>query len=721
MTIEDYVAVERDAGYEPVTLDRREMLKLLGSGIIILIPARTVAALGQGGWRGSGYPEDFNAFLRIGEDGRVTCLSGKIEMGQGIHTSLAQMLADELDVPLAAVDMVMGDTMQCPADMATVGSRSTRDFGPVLRSAGAQARAVLLQLASEHLAAPRDRLAVEDGVVFEQSDPDRSVSYAQLANGKRIERRLDETAPLKSRAQRRLCGRDAPRTDAVDKVTGGALYAGDIRLPGMLYARILRPPIHGARLDEVRTAAAEALEGVQVVRDGELVAVLHEHPDMAAKALALVEADYARPPVVVDNASIFEHLVRTAPPPEVVASAGSLDEGRRRSTRTFDATYLNQYVAHAPMETHTALARIEENKITVWASTQAPSWLQSALADDLDLPLANVRVITPFVGGGFGGKTSNREAAEAARLARRVGRPVQVAWTRAEEFFYDTFRPAAVIKVRSGLDDAGNVVYWDYDNFFAGTRSSRPRYDIDHHRVLARGSWGGRRRDEVVGAHPFSVGAWRGPGSNTNVFAMESQVDIMAEAAGMDPLAFRLHNLTDQRMRRVLEAAADRFGQQWAKAPSGSGFGVACVEYHGTYVATMAQVSVDRETGHVRVQRVVCAQDTGEVINPRGVRLQVEGCVTMGLGYALSEQVRFWGGEVLDKNFDTYQLPRFSWVPQIEVVLVDNDDLPPQGCGEPAITTMGGVIANAIHDAIGVRLFELPMTPQRITAALHEP
>jgi CO/xanthine dehydrogenase Mo-binding subunit len=201
---------------------------------------------------------------------------------------------------------------------------------------------------------------------------------------------------------------------------------------------------------------------------------------------------------------------------------------------------------------------------------------------------------------------------------------------------------------------------------------------------------------------------------------MESQVDIMAEGAGMDPLAFRLHNLTNARMRKVLEAAADTFGRRWEKAPSGGGFGVACTDYHSTYVATIAEVAVNRETGHVQVKRVVCAQDTGEVINPEGVRLQVEGCVTMGLGYALAEEVRFRGGDVLDRNFDTYRIPRFSWLPVIEVVLVDNHDLPPTGCGEPAITTMGAVLANAVHDAIGARLFELPMTPQRITAAMRE-
>jgi CO/xanthine dehydrogenase Mo-binding subunit len=720
MSLDDYTAIERDVGYRPVTLDRREMLKLLGTGIIILIPAPEVVAFPQRRRRESRYPEDFNAFLRIGEDGRVTCFSGKIEMGQGIHTSLAQMLADELDVPLSSVDMVMGDTLRCPADMATVGSLSTRIFGPALRRAGAQARAVLLDLASEHLAVSQDRLAVANGTVIEVSNPSRSVSYAQLARGKRIERQLDETVALKTRAERRICGRDALRLDAHAKVTGTALYAGDVRLPGMLYARILRPPIHGARLDGINAAAAEAIDGVRVVRDGDLVAVLHEHPDVAQRALLAIEAEYARPPVTVDENSIFEHLVQSAPPAEAVASAGDLDEGQRRSARTFDATYLNHYVAHAPMETHTALAQVEENSATIWVSTQAPNWVQIAVAGDLGLPPENVRVITPFVGGGFGGKTSNRQAAEAARLAKLVGKPVQVAWTRQEEFFYDTFRPAAIIKVRSGLDDAHKVVYWDYENFFGGSRSSEPFYDIPHYRVLARGSWGGRRKVEGAQAHPFSVGAWRGPGSNTNVFAMESQVDIMAEAAGMNPLEFRLHNLANERMRRVLEAAAASFGQDWQKAPSGGGVGIACTDYVNTYVATMARVAVDRETGQVRVERVVCAQDTGEVINPEGVRLQIEGCVTMGLGYALTEKVRFWGGEVLDRNFDTYQIPRFSWLPQIEVVLVDNHDLPPQGCGEPAITTMGAVIANAVHDAIGVRMYELPMTPDRIREAVQE-
>jgi CO/xanthine dehydrogenase Mo-binding subunit len=307
---------------------------------------------------------------------------------------------------------------------------------------------------------------------------------------------------------------------------------------------------------------------------------------------------------------------------------------------------------------------------------------------------------------------------EAARLAKLSGRPVMVAWSRKEEFFYDSFRPAAVIQLKSGIDGANQIVYWDYDNFFAGTRSSEPVYDIPHHRVSSRGGWGGGGGGGQP--HPFAVGAWRGPGSNTNVFAIESHIDVMAAAAGMDPLAFRLKNLKDERMKRALNAAAEKFGRPFAPAPSGRGYGLACTDYLGTYVATMAEVTVDKERGKVRVERVVCAQDTGEVINPEGIRLQIEGCITMGLGYCLSEEVRFSGGEILDENFDTYEIARFSWLPKIETVIVDNPDMAPQGCGEPAITTMGAVIANAVHDAIGRRLHTLPMTPERIKEATNK-
>ena len=715
MKDDEYDLIAPEKGGEPIGLNRREFLKLLGGGIIVTFSVGDLFAL-QERRRGSGYPEDFNAYLRVGEDGRVSCFTGKIEMGQGVMTSFAQMLAEELDVPLNIVDMVMGDTALCPWDAGTFGSRSTKYFGPPLRQAAAEAKAVLIELAAEHLRTVPESLRVKDGIVSMKKDPTKKVSYAQLARGKAIERHLDKKPPIKQYSKHTISGKPTDRLDSRQKVTGEARFAGDMRLPGMLFARILRPPAHGAKLKSVDTAATEQIKGIQVIRDNDMIAVLHEHRDVADQALGLIKAEFEPSESRLDNTSIFKHLKDSASDGQAVAEAGNLVEGKSLASKTFDVAYFNHYVAHAPAENHTAVVKIEGDKATVWASTQAPFRAQGEVARVLGFSQENVRVITPFVGCGFGGKNQGQQIVEAARLAQLSGKPVQVTWSRKEEFFYDTFRPAAIIEIRSGLNSSNQIVFWEYHNYFAGSRSSEPFYNIPHHRVLSYGGWGGR--GSGGSAHPFGVGAWRGPGSNTNVFAIESHIDVMAEAAGMDPLEFRMHNLTDERMKRVLRAVAEKFGHSFSKAPSGKGYGIACTDYLGTYVATMAEVNVDKRTGEVRVERVVCAQDTGEVINPEGVRMQIEGCITMGLGYCLTEEVRFKNGRILDENFDTYEIPRFSWLPKIETVLVDNPEMPPQGCGEPAITPMGAVIANAIFDAIGVRLFVLPMTAARIKEAL---
>jgi nicotinate dehydrogenase subunit B len=715
MKDDEYILTNPEKEAEFITLNRREFLKLMGGGILILFSVGDPFAL-QHARRGREYPEDFNAYLRIGEDGRVSCFTGKIEMGQGIITSLAQMLAEELDVPLNTVDMIMGDTALCPWDAGTFGSRSTKYFGPPLRQAAAEAKAILIQLASEHLRTPQEKLTAKDGIIFIRKNPEKKVTYAQLAKGKKIKRHLEKKPPIKHYSKHTLSGKPTDRLDGKQKVTGKAKFAGDIQLPGMLCARILRPPAHGAKLTSVDTSAAQKIKGIQIIQDEDMIAVLHKHRDVADKALGLIKARFEMPEFRVDNDTIFKHLKDSAPEGEVVTEAGNLDEGKSVASKTFEAEYYNHYVAHSPTENHTAVVKIEGDKATVWASTQAPFRAQVEVARVLGLPSQNVRVITPFVGCGFGGKNQGQQIVEAAQLAKLSGKPVQVAWSRKEEFFYDTFRPAAVIRIRSGLNSSGQISFWEYHNYFAGSRSSQPFYNIPHYRVFSYGGWGGRG---IGGsAHPFGVGAWRGPGSNTNVFAIESQIDIMAEKARMDPLAFRLLNLTDKRMKRVLEAASEIFGHSFSKTPSGKGYGIACTDYLGTYLATMAEVNVDKKTGEIRVERVVCAQDTGEVINPEGTRMQIEGCITMGLGYCLTEEIHFRGGRILDENFDTYQIPRFSWLPKIETVLVDNPDMAPQGCGEPAITSMGGVIANAVYDAVGARLFTLPMTPARIKEAL---
>ena len=697
-------------------LTRREFVAAAGAGLFVFSPLEPAPAYQEPARLPSrqGYPADFNAYLRIGADRRVTCLVGKVELGQGAMTSLAQLLAEELDVAFESVDMVMGDTGVCPWDMGTFGSLSTRQFGPVLRGAGAEARAVLLELAAEKLGEPVERLFTRAGAVSCQAAPGKRVTYAELVGGKRIERHL-EKVPVKPVEAYAVVGQSPRRKDALDKVTGKARFAGDIVLAGMLYARVLRPPAHGARLTGVDTSAAEKA-GARVVRDGDLVAVLHERPDGAGEALRRIEARFERPRPTVDDAGIFDHLLQAAPPPQVVHEEGSLAEGEQIARIVVDETYLNSYVAHAPLETHSAVAAVEDGKVTVWASTQTPFPVQQQIAQALGIAPQNVRVIAPYVGGGFGGKSSSRQAVEAARLAKAAGKPVQVVWDRAEEFFYDTFRPAAVVKIRAGLSGAGKLAFWDYKVVCAGDREARQFYDIPHQRTVSAGGWAG---PSPPGLHPFAIGPWRAPSVNTNTFARESHIDILARKTGADPLQFRLSHLSDQRMRRVLETAAKQFGWSYGRLAGGRGKGVACGIYSGTYVAAMAEVTVDRDTGRIQVRRVVCAQDQGLVVNPEGSRQQIEGSVTMGLGYALTEEVRFKDGEVLSRNFDSYEIPRFTWVPKIEAILIENQEMAASGCGEPPIITMGAVVANAVSDAAGVRMLQLPMTPERVKAAFQ--
>jgi len=699
-------------------MDRREFVKLLGGGIVVVVnlgPLKLFDSADPDTLQ-RGYPEDINAYLHIAEDGKVTLFSGKIEMGQGVMTSLTQMAAEDLRVSFETIHIVMGDTDSCPWDMGTFGSLTTRMFGPAVRAAAGQARLVLTDLAAQRLGVSRDALTVEDGVVYVEGDRSRHVSYGELARGQAITHTVDEKAVLRSVEEFTVMGTSPTRLDAYEKVTGAAKFAGDIRLPGMLYARILRPPAHGATLRRLDTSAAEAMHGVTVVSQEGLVAVLAADPETAAKALNRVEADFDVPTPIADTESIFEHLVESAPSANTTEQAGDLAMGRAQCAQTFEAAYYNSYVAHAPIEPHTALAHIQGGKATVWSSTQAPFPQQSTIAREIGFRTEDVRVITPYVGGGFGGKVPGQQAVEAARLAKITGAPVQVAWTRAEEFFYDSFRPAAVMKVGSGIDGEGKIRLWDYQVYGAGSRGSGVFYDILNRSVRVYGEWG--RAPE--GMHPFAVGAWRAPAANSNRFAAEQQIDIMASAAGIDPLEFRLRNTTDERMLAVLRKAAEVYGWETAAAPRGSGRGrgLACGIDAETYVAHIADVTVDLATGHVQVERIVCAQDMGIVVNPDGARMQIEGCIAMGLGYALGEEIRFEGGRILDTNFDTYKLARFSWMPRIEATLVSNDSLPPKGGGEPAIINVGAVVANAIFDATGARIHHLPMTPERVLAAI---
>mgnify|MGYP005837127903 CR=1 FL=1 len=701
---------------DPKGLKRRDFFRILGGGILVFFsPWDAMDIMTLPADQARTLTKDYNAFVHIAADGSVTCYTGKIEMGQGIITSLPPMMADELNVPLEKVKLVMGDTALCPYDAGTWGSLTTRSFGPAMRAALAEARGVLMELASERLNVPVSQLTAENGVITVIDDSSKKVTYGELAQGRRIERFMDVKPPVENYTAFTLVGKPYKRTDSVAKVTGEAKYTGDLKLPGMLFARILRPPSHGAKLISVDTLKAEKIEGVKVVRDGDLVAVVSENRDRADEAVVKIEAEYAISEMPVNDKTIFEWMLKAKTTATVSNVAGDIAAGRKASETVFESEYHDVYLAHAPIETHTALAQFEGDKLTVWAATQTPFGLQDALAGELGMNRDNIRVIAPFVGGGFGGKSAFRQGIEAAKIARLTGKPVMVAWTREEEFFYDNFHSAAVVKVNSGIDNEGKIKFWDYHVWMAGTRGAETIYDVPDRKTTSYS-----RGKNAPPVHPFATGPWRAPNNNTNTFARESQIDIMAAKAGIDPLEFRLKNLKDQKMIDCLKAVADKFGYLPAKLPSGRGIGIACGTDAGTWQATMAEIKVDKTTGKITVLRLACAQDMGLCVNPQGALIQMEGCLTMGLGYALAEELFFEGGNIKTRGYDTYEIPRFSWVPKLDCLILDRKDKAPQGGGEPAIIAVGAAISNALFDATGVRLYRVPLTPERVLEALRK-
>ncbi len=694
---------------KPISYDRREFLKKLGGGIIVIFSLGELSMLQ--GWSQNDTEEmvDFNAFLRVKEDGRVDCYTGKIEMGQGVITSLAQALSEELEIPIKSVDMIMGDTDLCPYDAGTWGSLTTRFADPVLRAAAAEAREILIDLAAQQLGVPNEMLEAVDGTVVMKNDRSQKISYAELTKGKKIIQSLQKKPEIKNSKDFDIIGKPVISLDAEAKVTGRAKYSGDIKLPGMVYATIVRPPAYGSQKIQVDASGLDVFEGVEMVEDGNLIAVVHPDPEVANKAAKKLNVTWEEPEVKADNETIFEYFEKNITQSKVFEEGGDLNEGKGASETLIEANYHDGYKAHAPIETHTATCYFKDDKLIIWASTQTPFGTREELAKTFDMPLEKVHIKQIFLGGGFGGKIYNRQAVEAAKISKSVGKPVQLAWSRREEFMYDMFRPATLVKVASGVDNNGKLKLWNFDIYCAGTRGTKLFYDIPNNRTRIFND-----RD----IHPFGTGAWRAPGNNSTTFARESHIEATAHAAGIDALEFRLKNMKDQNMSATLKLAAETFG--WDKEKSeGHGYGIALGADAGTLVAMIAEVHVDKKTGVVQPIKVVCAQDMGQVVNPHGAKVQTEGGITMGLGYSLYEDIMFKGGQVKSRNFKNYKIARFSNTPKIECVFIDKMDSKPQGGGEPAIVCTGGAIANAVFDACGARVNRMPVTPERILEALQ--
>ena len=693
--------------YGAPVYDRRKFIKNMGSGIIVVFCLGDIGLLNA---RSSSSDEDlnFNAYLRVKENGRVDCFTGKIEMGQGIITSLPQVLAEELEVSIYDIDMVMGDTELCPYDRGTWGSLTTRFIDPVIRTAAAEAREVLLELAEEKLGITKEMLSVKEGIVYAKNDSSKKVSYAELTKGQKIVKSLKDKPEIKRSKDFKIIGKPVLRLDAEAKVTGKAKYTADIKLPGMVYAKIVRPEVFGSKKLSVDTSGLSAFQGVEFVEMDNLVAVVHEDPEVASKAMKSIKVIWESPELKVNEDTIFSYLEEQINESKVFEEGGNLKSGRSNSKEFIEAKYLDGYKAHACIETHAATCYFKGDKLIMWVSTQSPFGTRSQVARELNIPEEKVHVKQIFLGGGFGGKSFNSQAIEAALIANKVRKPIQLSFSRKEEFLYNRFRTAAVVNVGAGIDTKGKLTAWDFDIYCAGTRGTDLFYDIPNNRTRMF-----NKRD----VHPFNTGAWRAPGNNTTTFARESHIDVMAHAAGMDPFEFRMTNLKDQKMVATLQLAANTFG--WVKnKESGHGYGIALGQDAGTLVALITEVTVNKQTGEVNVIRAVCAQDMGQVVNPNGATIQTEGGITMGIGYALYEEIAFEGGKMKTKNFNNYEFTRFSSTPKISCVFMDKMDAKPQGGGEPAIICVGASIANAVFDACGSRVNRMPITPERVLAGI---
>jgi nicotinate dehydrogenase subunit B len=690
-------------------LDRREFFKLLGAGIAVFAVAKDALAQETApshGFHPQELPKEISAWLHIGEDGSVTAFSGKAEMGQNIRTSMAQNVADELHVPFERVHMVMGDTALTPFDMGTFGSRTTPTMTPQLRRVASAARDLLVETAAKEWNVAPEKLRAADAKVTDPGSG-RSLSYAELARGKTLAQNIPAEDPVTAPSDWSIAGKPLPKVDAHDFVTGKHEYTPDVRRPGMLYGKVLRPPSFRATLTSYDGGAAKAMSGVTIVRDGDFIGAAAPTEREARNALDAVRVQWKETPQI-SNRELFSYIKQNATSngeDRFHKQSGSVEEGLAQAAHRLDATYTVAFIAHAPLEPRSAVAEWVDNKLTVWTGSQRPFGVRGELADSLHIPESDVRVIVPDTGAAYGGKHTGDAAIEAARLARAAGKPVKVTWTREEEFTWAYFRPAGVIDVKAGIDSDGKLTAWEFHNYHSGASGIETPYAVPNHRTEYH-------QVPLI----LRSGSYRGLAATANHFARETHMDALAHAAKMDPLEFRLKNISDPRLREVVEAATKSFGWPHTKKQPGQGFGLGAGFEKGSYVATGAEVAVDPATKNIRVVRLVTAFECGAIVNPDGLRNQVIGANIMGLGGALFEAIEFENGRILNPRFSRYRVPRFRDVPQIVAVLVDRKDIAPAGAGETPIMAVAPAVGNAIFDATGVRLNNLPLVPHGLKA-----
>lgn len=682
--------------------------------------------------------QELDSWIRIDADGNVTVFTGKVELGQGIKTALAQIAADELDVSLERIRMITADTGLTPNEGYTAGSGSVTGSGTAIRYASAEVRQILLELAATRLGIPAAELEVDDGAVSAPGST-ATVRYEQLVEGGTLHRAATGNIEPKSPRSYRYVGRGVPRLDIPAKVFGEESYVQDLRLPGMLHGRVVRPPSYDARLEPLDPAPVDDLPGVvKVVRDGSFLAVVAEREEQALAAaeklahLAKWQGGTELPP-----ADGMDAWLRAAPSEETVLSETGQPPGEG-SGRLVEARYSKPYIAHASVGPSCAVAQEADGVITVYTHSQGVFPLRSALSQVLDLPEEKLHVIHREGAGCYGHNGADDAACDAALLARAVpGKPVRVQWSREDEHRWEPFGSAMCIDLKGSVDEEGRINWWQSDlystpastrpgrqaNFLAAwhranplpaprpwsggvDRNALPLYELPNQRVVKH----------FVPDMPLRVSALRGLGAYGNIFALESFVDELAAAAGADPVEFRLRHLKDERARAVIEAVARC--ARWNEAPSeksdgkekrGRGIGFARYKNSAAYVAVVARVAVDG-TGRIRVEHLFAAVDAGQAVNPDGLRNQIEGGMVQSVSWTTTEQVSFDRQRVTSVDWSTYPILTFPEAPQVDVLVLDRPEEPPLGAGEAAQGPTAAAVANALFDATGSRVRDLPLS-----------
>ncbi len=751
---------------ETKSISRRDLLKSTGVlivGFSFFGTASRALAQGEGLSVDGMDPTVLDSWLAISKDGTVTVFTGKVELGTGVVTALAQIVAEELDVSFNKVYMDSGDTDKAVDQGITAAARTVERGGVQLRQASAAARQELLKLASARLDSPVDTLTVTDGVVSVVGNPSKKIAYGDLLGGKRFNIKISaagigwdmKVAPeihAKNPKDYKIVGKSIPRVDLPGKFTGEFVYSQDVSVPGMLHGRVVRPATSLSAPASIDESSIQNIPGVvKIVREGTFVGVVAETEWAAIQAARALKVTWSEPTLKMMSgpSEVFDYLKNTKSfKDNVVTNRGNLDAAFSQAQKKYEATFYWPFQLHGMIGPPCALADVRGDRATIWTGTQGPFRTRDSIAKMLNIPPKNVHLLYREGSGSYGRLETDDVAEDAALMSRAVGKPVRVQWMREDEHAWDPKGPAQLTTVRAGVDAQGNVIAWDFmdrslpwseseanpmlassqigfkpsgPGFLNGAGGGGQIYTFENQKVLAANiPW------VQQGQWPLRTSNLRAPGDLVRVFASESTIDEIASDLHVDPVQFRLRYLTsDKRISEILVATAKQAGWTDHVSPAppstgtkASGRGVAVANRANTMTAAVAEVEVDKSTGDITVKKITLGHDCGLIVNPDGLRNQIEGNVLQAVSRALLEEVKFDSTGQKNLDWDSYPVIRFQQVPDVEIVLKDRPEMQPLGGGEPSIVPVTAAIANAIFDATGARMRQVPFTPQRVLSAL---